>query len=183
MTDYFFTRHGESQANIDQIFAGWMDSPLTEKGRKDARVEGTRLVEEGISFDLVLSSPLSRAYDTAVILAEATGYPVDAIAMLDELKERSTGEYEGRPTSSLDDQPKESDPIAEAGGESYDDFAERVSQALALIRAKSNGHARVLIVAHAGWHKMAIALLERSDITQFFMLPSPQNNSVIRFPL
>ena len=183
MTDYFFTRHGESQANVDQIFAGWMDSPLTEKGRIEAEAEGKRLAKEGMSFDVIISSPLSRAHDTAMLVAKAVGYPVDAIVLLDELKERGAGKYEGMPTSSLDNQLEDSDPIAAAGGESFEEFAKRVSSALDVMRSKSAGHGSVLIVAHAGWYKMATTLLEQTDITQFFMRPSPQNNSVIRFAL
>lgn len=183
MTQYYFTRHGESQANVDNVFAGWMDSPLTEKGRKEALEEAQSLATEGLHFDLIISSPLSRAYDTARIVAEALGYLPERILLLDELKERSMGTYEGLPKESLRGQPNEIDAIAEAGGETRAEFATRVQRAIELIRSKSANTGKVLIVSHAGWHKMAVTVLEHKDVEIFHMLPSPQNNKVVPFQL
>lgn len=183
MTNFYFTRHGESQANADHIFAGWLDSPLTEKGRKEAEEEGKRLKSEGTTFDLIISSTLSRAYDTAVIIAKQIGYAEEAIIRHDLLKERNVGDIEGKPKSILDDIPPEVDAIGMSGGETRAAFAERVTTSLDFIRKTSNGHQKVLIVAHAGWYKMAIRLLEQADKETFYLLPSPQNNKVIPLPL
>jgi probable phosphoglycerate mutase len=183
MTTYYFTRHGESQANVDRVFAGWMDSPLTAKGRQEANEEGTRLAREGTIFDLIMSSPLSRAHDTATIIAEALDYPTAAIITLEELKERSVGGYEGRPNDSLNGQPRHVDAIGEAGGEAREAFARRVSKALAVIRTESVGKQNVLIVAHAGWYKMAKCLIEQKSTEEFYLLQSPENNKVVPFPL
>lgn len=183
MTNYYFTRHGESQANVDHVFAGWMDSPLTEKGRQDAEAEGERLAAEDIKFDLIVSSPLSRAQDTAKIIANILNHPHSEIRSFDELKERNAGSYEGRSTTLLKDQPKEVDAIADAGGETRIEFARRVQKALGRIHAESVGCASVLVVAHAGWYKMAISLLEHKDVDTFYVLPSPENNKVVPFPL
>lgn len=183
MTEYYFTRHGESEANVTHTFAGWTDVPLSEKGHLDAEEEGRRLADGGVSFDLILSSPLSRAYDTSAIIAKAVKYPIEDIVTLDELKERNAGRYEGMPTSTLDGQPSGGDPIGESGGETVGDFAGRVRSALERIRRESIGRVSVLVVAHAGWYKMASSLLEHTDITTFFMRPTPKNNNVVKFPL
>lgn len=58
----FLIRHGESQANIDRVYAGHADTPLTVKGCEQARA--IRPVLEKISFDGVYTSDLSRAWDT-----------------------------------------------------------------------------------------------------------------------
>lgn len=183
MTKYYFTRHGESQANVDQVFAGWMDSPLTEKGKLEALEEARRLAAEGLRFDLIISSPLSRAYDTAKIIAESLGHPAKSIVIVDELKERNMGAYEGVPKNSLQDQPNNSDIMAEAGGETRAEFAARVEQSFGLVRAVSVNSVNVLIVSHAGWHKMAVTVLEHKDIEIFHTLPSPENNKVVEFKL
>jgi len=183
MTQYYFTRHGESQANVANVFAGWMDSPLTEKGRKEALEEAIRLASEETHFDLIISSPLSRAYDTANIIAKTLGYPLEEIVQLDELKERNMGTYEGLPKDSLRGHPNDGDAIAEAGGETRAEFATRVQKSFALIRSKSAKTGKVLIVSHAGWHKMAVTVLEHKDIEIFHTLPSPENNKVVEFKL
>ena len=183
MTRFYFTRHGESKANVECVFAGWMDSPLTEKGRQDARTEAERLAKDGTRFDLIVSSPLSRAQDTAKIIASALEYPHERIISFDELKERNAGSYEGRSTALLKNQSKDDDAIADAGGETRTDFAGRVQNALDRICTESVGCTTVLIVAHAGWYKMAISLLERKDVDTFYLLPSPENNKVVPFPL
>lgn len=58
----YFVRHGESQANIDRVYAGHVDTPLTDKGR--AQAGEIRPVLEKIKFDRVYTSDLQRAWDT-----------------------------------------------------------------------------------------------------------------------
>ena len=56
-------RHGESEANINKIFAGNTDAPLTERGLNQAKITALYLKDKNISA--VYSSDLSRAYCTA----------------------------------------------------------------------------------------------------------------------
>lgn len=58
----FLIRHGESQANIDRVYAGHVDTPLTAKGCEQARA--IRPILEKIPFDRIYTSDLSRAWDT-----------------------------------------------------------------------------------------------------------------------
>lgn len=64
-------RHGQSQWNLDNRFTGWVDVPLTDKGREEARAAGRMLREEGLQFDVAHTSVLKRAIHTqAAALAE-----------------------------------------------------------------------------------------------------------------
>jgi phosphohistidine phosphatase len=55
------------------------DRPLNKRGKRDAPEMGRRLAARGAAPDLIVSSPAARALATARIIAEAVGYPVDAI--------------------------------------------------------------------------------------------------------
>lgn len=96
MKHLYFIRHGESEMNTKSLFAGYSDTPLTEKGHGQAKEAGKKLSSEGLSFDIIVSSPLQRAHDTAKHVARAVGYPHEEIKTMDILKERYYGELEGR---------------------------------------------------------------------------------------
>lgn len=57
-------RHGESTANLDGSYAGWMDVPLTAAGIEQARSAGLMLRGAGLDFDVCYTSVLKRAAQT-----------------------------------------------------------------------------------------------------------------------
>ena len=89
-------RHGQTNWNIDFRLQGVTDIPLNETGIEQAKVAGKALAEAaaaGQTWDLILTSPLSRARDTAVIVSESIG--VSRLDVEELLLERSFGEAEG----------------------------------------------------------------------------------------
>jgi len=177
MTKYYFTRHGESQANIDRVFAGVMDSPLTEKGRRSAEAEGRRLAEAGCTYDLIISSPLSRAVETAQIIAAETNCK-EPIIIESLLLERSFGDLAGRPWNSIIDET--SDSIIKAGGESIDAMEKRVSLAIGKIQELSAGKKSVLLVGHGTWYQMAATILSGKAGETFLEADNLPNNQVVK---
>lgn len=85
-------RHGENEANRDNITCGYLDSPLTERGREQAAK--TRDDLKNVDFHAVYSSDLQRTIITAEIIA---GQPVPPERQLKDLRERDFGELEGKP--------------------------------------------------------------------------------------
>lgn len=75
--DIIFLRHGESVGNAEARWQGQFDFPLTDKGRAQARALADRWLAEKRTFDAILSSPLSRAKETADIIAAALGGVVE----------------------------------------------------------------------------------------------------------
>lgn len=75
--DIIFLRHGESVGNAEARWQGQFDFPLTDKGRAQARALADRWLAEKRTFDAILSSPLSRAKETAEIIAAALGGVVE----------------------------------------------------------------------------------------------------------
>ena len=94
MHNIYFARHGETVWNVENKICGMTDSPLTEKGRQQARELGRKVRESGVRIDEILYSPLSRAADTAKAVAEATGLPARCEP---RLREQCFGRYEGTP--------------------------------------------------------------------------------------
>ena len=72
MHSIYFARHGETVWNVENKICGMTDSPLTERGRQQARKLGEAVKASGVHIDEILYSPLSRAADTAMAIAEAT---------------------------------------------------------------------------------------------------------------
>lgn len=71
----YMVRHGESEGNRDNKFRGRADHALTELGRKQAAEAADYL--RNVHFDAIFSSPLSRAYETALIIAEGRRIKVE----------------------------------------------------------------------------------------------------------
>jgi probable phosphoglycerate mutase len=86
----YLVRHGQTERSAGHVYSGQADVPLTGLGRDQARVAGARLAAAGI--DAVISSPLSRARDTAAAIAAATGAPM---RVDDRLIEVDYGPFEG----------------------------------------------------------------------------------------
>ena len=70
-------RHGESVGNAESRWQGQADYPLTERGRSQAHALAQRWKRERMKFDYIISSPLSRARETAEIIASKLGYVVE----------------------------------------------------------------------------------------------------------
>ena len=74
MTTVLFIRHGQSECNLSRRFAGWIDTPLTELGRKQAQSVATALQKYLVTR--IYSSPLSRSIQTAKPTADLFGLEV-----------------------------------------------------------------------------------------------------------
>lgn len=136
---FWFLRHGETDWNARNLSQGNVDIPLNPVGIAQAQTAAHLLRNRGIRT--IVSSPLSRAHDTAVAASEAVGAPV----LIDpELKEVAFGEQEGQPMGDWYD-----DWIAGTytpqGGETFAGLRER---AVAAMNRALQHQAPVLVVAH-----------------------------------
>ena len=86
----YLMRHGQTAGNKARILQGRAEIPLNETGRNQAENAGKWFREQGIRFDLVFSSPLGRARETAAIAAPEVPVRIDG-----RLIEMHYGPYEG----------------------------------------------------------------------------------------
>ena len=184
-TRIILMRHGQTDWNIDHRFQGGTDIPLNDTGRDQVRTAIDVLKQardEGTVVDLVLSSPLSRAAESAEIVAEGLNVPYrGAVA---GFQERSFGELEGQiATRELVLASRESG--EEYGVEPTEEFVARGLAALNRVRREYDGKT-VLVATHG----MFIALMmnallgERPDcLTEEGFYPIPVNASLTEVPL
>lgn len=160
---FYFVRHGESEANAARRFAGRTDSPLTERGRQQAEAVAEALAKT--PFDRIVSSPLSRCRDTALVIARRHQLPVD---LEPDLVEIDVGEKTGSPFDEVRGLPEWSDDgfIAWPRGETLDQVLARAHRVITRIAAESAGQ-RVLVVGHGGVTRILMShflgLLPRLD--------------------
>lgn len=147
----WLVRHGETEWARDGRHTGRTDVPLTAAGRRQARDVGAKLHD--CRFALVLSSPLSRALDTARL----AGFG-DVVQSDPDLMEWDYGSYEGLTTAQIRErQPDWSlwrDGVP--GGETLDQVDARCDRLIARVRPASGdvllfGHGHLLRVLAARW--------------------------------
>ncbi|MDD3842008.1 MAG: histidine phosphatase family protein [Candidatus Izemoplasmatales bacterium] len=88
-------RHGETDANKKLIVQGRINNPLNQVGENQAWQTGMFLVKTKESFDMIVSSPLKRAHNTAKIIAGVIGKD-QQVLIWPELTERDFGDFDGR---------------------------------------------------------------------------------------
>lgn len=154
-------RHGQTNWNIDFRLQGVTDIPLNETGIEQARIAGEVLAKAsatGETWDLVLSSPLSRARDTAVMVGQAIGIP--GVSIEDLLLERSFGEAEG--LSHEEWKAKYSDTNHVPGGETLEQLEARAWVLLQRLLDKYEGK-RVLAVSHGALIRTLLRLVSEGE--------------------
>ena len=150
MTTILLARHGETDWNSERRWQGHADQPLNDAGREQARELAATLTGRGI--DVVYSSDLVRAHETALIVAEQLGLPVEADA---GLREVDVGDWAGRLVSEIEAADPEAFQLWRQGrkgwngGESYEEMGERVVGSVLRLAARHPGQT-VLFVTHGG---------------------------------
>lgn len=88
-------RHGQSEWNLKNLFTGWKDPALTEKGIAEAKAAGQRMKAQGQQFDVAYTSVLSRAQKTLDLILGEIGQPGLQTIKDQALNERDYGDLTG----------------------------------------------------------------------------------------
>lgn len=186
MGHLFLLRHGQSQWNLENRFTGWVDVPLSSKGREEAMAAGQQLL--GYHLDRAFTSKLVRATETLTLVLRVVGQETIPIEEHQALNERMYGDLQGLQKEetakkygeqqvhlwrrSYDQRPP--------GGESLQDTAARV---LPYYHERIEPHAKqgkeILIVAHGNSLRALVMYLEKLSTEQILTLSIPTGTLLI----
>jgi broad specificity phosphatase PhoE len=150
-------RHGQTDWNIDFRLQGIADIPLNPTGIAQAELAGRMI--DGNDWDVLLTSPLSRARDTADIVAKASGFDIIHIEPL--LLERSFGEAEGLLYEEW--KARYEDTNAVPGAETLDELRARALELLDKLALTYAGQ-RVLTVSHGALIRKLLRIVSNNEL-------------------
>lgn len=162
MLKIYLVRHGQDVDNENGILNGHRDSALTAIGLTQARELAAFIKGQGITFDKVYSSPLKRAYETAVEITNTLNLPAPEILPL--LIERDFGVMTGQKKTDIE---KLSAPkifrtktivyfLEPEGGETFPQTIDRAKKLLQFI-FDHHSDGNILLVSHGDFGKMIYA--------------------------
>ena len=171
-TIIYLTRHGETEWNIEKRLQGRGDSPLTKDGIQRAKELRDRI--KNIDIDVIYSSPIKRALNTANILR---GNKNIDIVTDDSLMEMCFGDYEGKKIDIVQEENPSWDinlimqgnvEICAPNGENLKEVRERISKLMNKIIAENIGKS-ILIVTHGITLKALMYYFKDKDVNSEVM--------------
>ncbi len=181
-------RHGQSEWNLKNIFTGWHDVDLTEKGAIEARSAGEKLKKLGVKFDTAFTSNLVRAQKTlAIILGELCipNLPTEKNLALNERDYGDlTGQNKAEAAAKFGAEQvqiwRRSFDVAPPGGESLKDTAARTlpyfdAKIMPVVRIGKN----VLVSAHGNSLRSIVMQLDQLSAEEIVKLEIPTGVPIV----
>jgi 2,3-bisphosphoglycerate-dependent phosphoglycerate mutase len=172
-------RHGQSEWNLQNLFTGWKDPALTDKGIAEAKAAGQRMKAKGLGFDIAYTSVLSRANKTLDLILGEIGQTGLQTIKDQALNERDYGDLTGLNKDDArakwgEEQVliwRRSYDVPPPGGESLKDtLARALPYYMKHIQPRVLRGERVIVAAHGNSLRaliMAISGLSPEEILQF----------------
>lgn len=185
-----FVRHGESEKNVLKIRSSTKDKwPLTEKGKMHAKNVAKKLSEMG-DFDVVISSPIIRARQTAEIISEKLHLPIVFDALISEYEYGNwndlTEEEMAEKHTDYSEYKKYEKGTQEhfnfklGGAESRADIVARIKEFLEKIKKEYPGK-NLILVSHGGINGAIEMVLNNSELEVFYKKESIGHEEIETF--
>ena len=179
-TTVYLIRHGQSESNLAKVFAGQMNVNLSELGH--AQAERTSEYLSKIPVDVIWSSDLNRAYQTAQHTAEKKGLEIHTSP---KLREIFAGEWEGKSTAEMKNDPESGfqtwlyniGAVQTPGGESVMEVQARFVPEVERIMRENEGKT-IFIFCHATPIRLLRAAWEGVSAEEIKDIPRVANSSV-----
>lgn len=156
-TEIVLIRHGETAWNVEGRYQGSSDTPLNPTGVQQAQALADAMRDE--HWDVIASSPLQRAWNTALPLAEAIGVAEDDILPDERLMERAYGVGEGLTLAERE---------VHYPGDIWDGLESREELGVRAIGTIENylerfPNQRIILVTHGTWINATLAILSNDE--------------------
>lgn len=154
---FYLVRHGETLFNRQNRMQGWCDSPLTDKGREDARKAAEILKDVALNSAYISTS--ERCRDTAEIILEGRDVPA---TVMKGLKEINFGTYEGADNELYKEEfnrRRKEFNWKDVGGDNLESFEKRIRKTYSEIFDSCSDGDQVLIVSHGGAYIWMLSIL------------------------
>jgi broad specificity phosphatase PhoE len=171
----YFIRHGQSIANAKSIFAR-DDILLTKKGEEQIDKAIGLIKKHKIIFDMIFSSDLARAKQTAQLIARGIDFDKSKLNFDSRLREYDVGSMADKLEVDVDSDTL----ISTQGAEDPRDFMIRVNSFFQEIAKIDKS---ILVVSHAGVYRMVRVIQEGLDPKMFYDLEAPLNAKLIKLNL
>ncbi len=175
-----FVRHGETREGKRDIILGSLNGHLTNEGKEEARELAQELKNNNILPDVIVTSPLKRALDTATILSKKLNVGVLENALI---QERNAGIAEGKKESEIDWKIYKQKPIerrAHKGGETFLQVQKRAQKFIRQIQ-KNKRNKNILVVSHDVFILMCIAIIKNKSIA--YILKNRPRKKIIQIQI
>ena len=181
MVTLLLVRHGFSQANKTNSFAGHTDVPLCDLGFKQAELVSNYIVEN-FKPDAIYSSPMSRSIDTVIKVSKVLSIP---LIIEQDLIEIHGGDWEGMTWTDMEklypeyyaNWSEHKGVLRCPNGESMEEAGKRALKAIERI-AKENDGKTLVIASHGGIIRTLQCFLTNTDIANFNTVPWTPNASI-----
>ena len=168
MTKFLIIRHGQSEANLLDVFAGNFDAPLTERGLCQAQ-RTAEYIKENYKVDKVVASDLKRAFVTGKTLSDMLGLEITSTS---ELREISAGDWEGVPFTTIkkeypeiyDKWFRDMSNCRTPNGESVRELGDRIFGCFKRL-AEENPDSTVAVATHATPIRVLQAIITYGDVS------------------
>ena len=180
----FLIRHGQTDSNAGGVLQGHLPTSLNTLGRAQAERLAERLRQLRPPVDVLVTSDLQRALETAEPIARALGLPARVDAAW---RERGFGTLEGQTLGELAIWRAASGGLDPPGGEGTEAFYARIEAALGALAAEPGGD-RVAVVTHGGAIRAVLHLLASGRVPRAAGEPPPEvvpiiNGSILHMAL
>lgn len=155
---FYFVRHGQPDFPEKKHYVyGHTDYALSDLGERQAQNVGKGLSH--ISFDVIFSSDLKRAHDTATLIARENKHSGGGMHLSADFREIHMGDWEGREVADIGEafnnlfheRAQNMRHARAPGGESFQELQDRAQAAFARICEETTPHKNILLVAHGGF--------------------------------
>jgi len=163
--------------NVTGLLSGRTETQLTEKGIEQAKASGKEFKEKLPHIDLIVCSPYERTFETAKLIAEKIGYPIENIQKNEMFIERTFGVLEGTPGKEFLDKHEYREVDDVEGSETIEELQKRAEEAFKYLQTLEEDN--ILVVGHGAFARAIKRVVQGLPHTHEYEIDTSIGNAAI----